>query len=276
MVRLLAFLVGLFFSGWLLVSGGFTIYEMINKPAVETVEHQFHKHPKHVSFAHDGVLGKYDKGQLQRGLKVYQEVCAACHSLGQVAFRDFEALGYDEGQIKALAKGWANPQKTFDPINGDRGERPNLPSDKLPTVFYAGEGVPPDLSLMAKARHNGPAYIYSLLTGYADPATYKNAEGKSLPEKDRPGPGLHFNPYFANLKLSMAAPLTGDGQVSFDDGTKSTKDQMAKDVSAFLAWSAEPKMESRKMAGWTSLIFLLIFTTLTWMSYKAIWADKKH
>jgi ubiquinol-cytochrome c reductase cytochrome c1 subunit len=276
MVRLLAFLVGLFFSGWLIVSAGFTAYEMVTDPAAETAEAKFHKHPKHVSFAHDGVLGKYDKGQLQRGLKVYQEVCAACHSLGLVSFRDFSAMGYDEGQLKTLAKAWANPQKTFDPKTGDRGERPNLISDKLPTVFYAGEGSPPDLSLMAKARHNGPAYIYSLLNGYADAATYKNEHGEALPKENRPGNGLYFNPYFANLNLSMAPPLTADGQVTFDDGTKATKDQMAKDVAAFLAWTAEPKMEARKTAGWAALVFLLIFTMLTWFSYKAIWADKKH
>jgi ubiquinol-cytochrome c reductase cytochrome c1 subunit len=275
MVRLLAFLVGLFFSGWLIVSAGFTAYEMITDPAAEAVEEQFHKHAEQVSFAHDGVFGKYDKAQLQRGLKVYQEVCAACHSLGQVSFRDFAALGYNEGQIKTLAKGWSTPQPTFDVKTGDRGERPNIASDRLPTVFYAGEGSPPDLSLITKARHNGSAYVYSLLIGYADPATHKNEKGESLPKANYPSAGLHFNPYFANLNLAMAPPLV-DGQVSYDDKTKSTKKQMAKDVSAFLTWTAEPKMEARKTAGWAALIFLLIFTGLTFLSYRSIWADKKH
>jgi ubiquinol-cytochrome c reductase cytochrome c1 subunit len=275
MVRLLAFLVGLFFSGWLLVSAGFTAYEMITEPAVETAEHKFHKHPDAVKFAHDGVFGKYDKAQLQRGLKVYQEVCAACHSLSLVSFRDFAALGYNEAEIKALAKGWATQAKTFDAKTGDRGERPNLASDKIPTVFYAGEGVPPDLSLITKARHNGPAYVYSLLMGYADPKTYKNEKGEKLPKDNQPGAGLHFNPYFPNLNLAMAAPITADNQVTYDDKTKATKKQMAMDVSAFLTWTAEPKMENRKTVGWAALLFLIIFTTLCYMSYQTIWADKK-
>lgn len=262
-------------AGWLLVSAGFTTYEMITEPAQPTLESEFHKHPKKVSFAHDGPFGKYDKQQLQRGLKVYQEVCAQCHSLGQVSFYDFAALGYNEAQIKALAKAWPVKAPTYDPKTGDRGERDNLASDRIPRVYYAGEGVPPDLSLITKARHNGPAYVYSLLTGYADPTTYKNEKGKLLPKEGQPTGALNFNPYFANLNLAMAAPLV-DGQVTFDDGRKATVDNMAKDVSAFLTWTAEPKMNERKAAGGAVLLFLLIFTALTWMSYKQVWADKKH
>jgi ubiquinol-cytochrome c reductase cytochrome c1 subunit len=275
MVRLGAFLIGLFMAGWLLVSAGFTTYEMITEPAQPTLESEFHKHPKKVSFAHDGPFGKYDNQQLQRGLKVYQEVCAQCHSLGQVSFYDFAALGYNEAQIKAIAKAWPVKAQTYDPKTGDRGERDNLASDRIPRVYYAGEGVPPDLSLITKARHNGPAYVYSLLTGYADPTTYKNEKGKLLPKEGQPTGALNFNPYFANLNLAMAAPLV-DGQVTFDDGRKATVDNMAKDVSAFLTWTAEPKMNERKTAGWAALVFLLIFTALTWMSYKQVWADKKH
>ena len=96
-----------------------------------------------------------------------------------------------------------------------------------------------------------------------------------MPKENRPGTGLHYNPYFANLNLAMAAPLTADGQVTYDDGTKATKDQMAKDVAAFLTWTAEPKMEARKTAGWAALIFLIIFTGLTYLSYRTIWADKR-
>jgi ubiquinol-cytochrome c reductase cytochrome c1 subunit len=282
MVRLGAILIGLFMAGWLLVSAGFTTYEMISDPAEETVEHQFHKHPEAVSFKHDGPFGKYDNAQLQRGFKVYQEVCAACHGLNQIAFRNLEEIGYNEDEVKAIAKAATVPS-----INADTGEpstRPGLATDTFPSP-YANEtaaraannnALPPDLSLITKARHNGPAYVYSLLTGYRDPKTYKNAEGKMLPKANQPGDALNFNPYFANLNIAMAPPIASDGQVTFDDKTKSTKKQMAKDVAAFLTWTAEPKMNQRKTAGWASLIFLLIFTGLTWLSYRQIWADKKH
>jgi ubiquinol-cytochrome c reductase cytochrome c1 subunit len=284
MVRIGAILVGLFMAGWLLVSAGFTTYEMVTVPAKPTVEHEFHLHPKKVAFAHDGPFGKYDNQQLQRGFKVYQEVCAACHSLNQIAFRNLEEIGYSEDEVKALAKNWATPVPSVDPTTGDPATRPGLLTDKIPSP-YANEtaaraannnALPPDLSLMTKARHNGPAYVYSLLTGYTDAVTYKNKEGKAVPKEAMPASGLHFNPYFANLNLAMAAPITADGQVSFDDGTKSTKSQMARDVAAFLTWTAEPKMNQRKTVGWAALIFLLIFTGLTWFSYKQIWADKKH
>ena len=277
MVRLIAGLVGLFFSGMLLISFVTGAYTAVTEPVTPTVESQFHKHPKKVSFAHDGPFGAYDKAQLQRGLKVYAEVCAACHSLNQVAFRNFEDLGYSEDEVKAIARGWKTEVPSINPETGEPATRPGLPSDKIPSP-YANEtaaraannnALPPDLSLMTKARHNGPAYVYSLLTGYA-------AVPANLPKENRPGTGLHYNPYFANLNLAMAPPLTGDDQVTFDDGTKATKDQMAKDVAAFLTWTAEPKMEARKTAGWASLIFLIIFTALCYLSYRTIWADKKH
>ncbi len=274
MVRLGAFLIGLFMAGWLMVSAGVTVFEMITEPAVETAEHKFHKHPKAVSFKHDGPFGKYDTAQLQRGYKVYAEVCAACHSLNQIAFRNLAEIGYNEDEVKAIAKAAQVPS-----INADTGEpatRPGIATDKLPSP-YANEtaaraannnALPPDLSLMTKARHNGPAYVYSLLTGYQKvPA--------DLPKENRPGQGLHYNPYFANLNIAMAAPLA-DGQVTFDDGSKNDLKSMAKDVSAFLTWTAEPKMTQRKATGWAALIFLIIFTGLTFLSYRQIWAGQKH
>ncbi|RDV06390.1 cytochrome c1 [Sphingorhabdus pulchriflava] len=284
MVRLIAGLVGLFFSGMLLISLVTGAYTAVTEPVPPTVESQFHKHPKKVSFAHDGPFGAYDKAQLQRGLKVYAEVCAACHSLKLVAFRNFEEIGYSEDEVKAIAKGWKTEVPTINPETGEPATRPGLPADKIPSPFANetaaraanNNALPPDLSLMTKARHNGTAYVYSLLMGYADANTYKNEDGKSVPKEVRPGTGLHFNPYFANLNLAMAAPITGDDQVTYDDGTKATKDQMAKDVAAFLTWTAEPKMEARKTAGWAALIFLIIFTGLCYLSYRTIWADKKH
>lgn len=277
MVRLIAFLAGLFFSGWLIVSAGFTTYEMITEPAQPTVESKYLKHPKPVSFAHDGPFGSYDKAQLQRGLKVFSEVCAACHSMKLVAFRDFEALGYNENEIKAIAKGWKTEVPSINPETGEAATRPAIASDKIPSPYpnevaaraANNNALPPDLSLIVKAREGGAPYIYSLLTGYAPvPA--------SLPKENRPGVGLHYNPYFAALNIAMAPPLTADDQVTYDDGTKATKEQMAKDVSAFLTWAAEPKMEARKTAGWAALIFLIIFTALTYLSYRTIWAGKKH
>jgi ubiquinol-cytochrome c reductase cytochrome c1 subunit len=277
MVRIIAFLAGLFFSGWLIVSAGFTGYEMITEPAQPTVESRFHKHPKPVSFSHDGPFGSFDKAQVQRGLKVFQEVCSACHSLKQVSFRDFEALGYNEDEIKAIAKGWPIEVPSVNPDTGEAATRKALPSDKIPSPFANevaaraanNNALPPDLSLIVKAREGGAPYIYSLLTGYEDPPA-------NLPEANRPGPGLNYNPYFHSLNIAMAAPITADDQVTFDDGTKATKSQIAKDVTAFLAWSAEPKLENRKQAGWAALLFLIVFTLLAYLSYRTIWAGKKH
>ena len=180
--------------------------------------------------------------------------------------------------MKAIAAGFTVPGT--DPNTGESAMVPGSPTDYFPKPFANdiaaraanNNAVPPDLSLMTKARHNGPAYVYSLLTGYRDqPAELL----KHFPEAKTP-PGLHYNPYFANLNLAMAPPLSGDGQVEYGDGTKSTVDQMAKDVAAFLIWTAEPTLEKRKQTGWAVPGFLLFATILGYMSYRNIWADKKH
>ena len=272
MVRPLAFLVGLFFAGMLAYSALRSGISMVTDPTPHTAEEEFHKHAKKVSFAHDGPLGKFDRAQAQRGFQVYKEVCAACHSLGQVSFRDLEGIGYSEGQIKTIATEWATKQPTFNATTLERGERDNLPSDKFPKVGYAAQGNPPDLSLITKARHGGEDYVYSLLTGYAEPDPELL---KKFPDS-APGDGLHHNPYFANLNLAMAQPLVADEQVAYAPGNpKATVDQMARDVSAFLTWTAEPKMEIRKQSGIAVMLFLLIFTWLAYLSYKNIWSDKK-
>ena len=280
MVRIGAFLVGLFFSGWLLVSFLTGAVSYVSEPPAATVEHEFHEHPKDVDFSFNGPLGHYDRQQLQRGFQVYKEVCSACHSLKFVAFRDLEALGYNEPEIKAIAKQWAIKTPDVDPATGEASTRDPVPADHFPKPFANNvaaaaannNAIPPDLSLMTKARHNGSAYVYSLLTGY------QQQPGKLLkefPEAKTPE-GLHYNPYFANLNLAMAPPLTAEGQVTYTDGTRPTVDQMAKDVSAFLAWTAEPKLENRHRAGLAVLFFLLIATGLAYMAYRNIWADKKH
>ena len=279
MVRLIGFLVGLGFVGVVLWSFLWGVVAYIQEPPVPTVEHEFHLHPKQVSWSFDGPVGKFDRAQLQRGFQVYKEVCSACHSLRLVAFRDLADLGYNEPEIKAIADQWAIEQPSINPETGEPATRKSIASDKFPAPFAnevaarAGNAgaLPPDLSLITKARHDGTNYVHSLVTGYqAQPAALL----KAFPDAKTPE-GLHYNPYFANLNLAMAPPLTADGQVTYADGTKATVDQMARDVSAFLTWTAEPKLENRKRAGVAVVGFLLILTVLAFLSYKNIWADKK-
>lgn len=266
MIRLVSILVGALFSLallWAFLTGAYTY---VTEPPAKTVEARFHKHPKELALASDGVFGKFDRQQLQRGYQVYSEVCAACHSLKHVAFRDLAALGYNEAEVKAIAA--KATVSAPDPLTGEVKDRPGLPADKFPPVVYAGLGHPPDLSLITKARHDGGPYLYSLLTGYQNPPA-------NLPKENLPGEGLHYNPYFANLNLAMPAPLVSEGQVTYGDGTKASVDQMAKDVSAFLVWTAEPKLEKRRQVGLWWLGFLLFATVLAYMSYRNIWAEKK-
>jgi len=279
MVRPIAFLVGLGFVGILLWSLLWGAVAYISEPPAPTAEHEFHLHPKEISFASDGPFGKFDRQQLQRGFQVYKEVCSACHSLHQVAFRDFKDLGFSEAEVKAIAKGWAIEVPSVNPDTGEPATRKGTPADKIPTP-YANEvaaraannnALPPDLSLMTKARHDGGAYVYSLLTGYQkQPAELL----KRFPDAKTPG-SLHYNPYFANLNIAMPPPLVADGQVTYADGTKATVPQMAQDVAAFLIWTAEPKLENRHATGLAVVIFLLIATTLAYLSYRNIWAGMK-
>jgi ubiquinol-cytochrome c reductase cytochrome c1 subunit len=227
----------------------------------------------------DGPFGTFDRQQLQRGLQVYKEVCAACHSLNLVSFRDIHQLGYNEAEVKAFAAQFENVS-SINPDTGEPALRKGIPSDKFPSPFANetaaraanNNALPPDLSLMAKAREGGPAYIYSLLTGYqAQPAELL----KEFPATKTPQ-GLHYNPYFANLNIAMAPPLTANGQVTYADGTPSTVDQMAKDVSAFLLWTAEPNLQGRHKSGWAVLLFLIIATVFGYLSYRNIWAEAKR
>ena len=214
MIRIFSFLAGLFFVAALLWSLALGAVSYITEPPHKTVEASFHEHPKHLSLASDGPMGKFDRQQLQRGFQVYSEVCANCHSLRYVAFRDLTALGYNEDEVKAIAAKAKTP--VYDPATGELKSRTALAADRFPPVVYAGQGTPPDLSLLTKARHGGAAYVYSLLTGYTNqPAELL----KKYPEAKTPN-GLYYNPYFANLNLSMPAPLTSEGQVTYSDGTK--------------------------------------------------------
>src|SRR5688572_5430095 len=233
MVRFLGFLVGLGFVGvaaWSLLWG---VIAYVKEPPAETVEHRFHHHARDISYSFDGPFGRFDRQQLQRGFQVYRDVCAGCHSLSLVAFRNLRELGYSEAEVRAIADQWPIQVPSINPETGEPATRKAIPADRFPNP-YANEvaaraannnALPPDLSLITKAREGGTAYIYSLLTGYQNPPAH-------LPAENRPGQGLHFNPYFANLNIAMPPPLTADGQVTYADGTAATRDQMARDVSA--------------------------------------------
>lgn len=282
MVRFIASLVGAAFVLVLGIALFGSVSGVITDPPAQTAEERFYRHPiEDVSFASDGMFGHYDRQQLQRGLQVYKEVCSACHSLRLVAFRDLAALGYEEGQIKAIAQQWAIEQPSINPETGEAATRKNVPSDRFPSP-YANEtaaraannnALPPDLSLMAKARHDGTHYIYSLIGhGYVpQPAALL----RDFPDAKTPA-GLYYNKYFPNLNIAMPPPLASEGQVQYSDGTRPTVDNMAKDVAAFLTWAAEPKLETRHAAGTGAVIFILIFCFLAWGSYQSVWRDVKH
>jgi ubiquinol-cytochrome c reductase cytochrome c1 subunit len=277
MYRLIAPVIGLFFALSVLaafVNGAIT---QITEPPQPTVESVFHKHPKELSLASDGWAGKFDREQVQRGYQVYKEVCKACHSLKYVAFRDLEQLGYTPEQVKAEAATWQ--VAGVDPNTGEANMRPALPTDYFPSPFANdiaaraanNNAIPPDLSLMAKARHEGPAYIYSLMTGYQNqPAELL----KQFPDA-KTAAGLHYNPYFANLNLAMPPPLA-DGTVTFADGAPNDLKSEAKDVAAFLVWTAEPTLEKRHQTGWPFVLFLIFATVLGYLAYRNVWAGKKH
>jgi ubiquinol-cytochrome c reductase cytochrome c1 subunit len=283
MVRIIGFLVGLAFAGVLLISLFVGVSEYVSSPPAPTPEEEFHLAPRPLHLASDGPFGHFDKKQLQRGLKVYTEVCSACHGLTHVAFRDLTQLGYNEAQVKNYA-GSGNYWKTEVPdINPDTGEastRKATPADHFPPPFpneiaaraANNNALPPDLSLITKAREGGAAYVHSLLTGYRNqPAELL----RKFPAAKTP-PNLHYNPYFANLNIAMPPPLTTDGQVTYDDGTKPTVEQMSTDVAAFLVWTAEPNLERRHSAGIAVVVFLLFGTILAFLAYKNVWAEAKR
>ncbi len=224
--------------------------------------------PKQVDWAFDGVFGRFDKPSVQRGFQVYKEVCSACHSLKRVAFRDLTKAGFSAAEVKSLA---ATYQVKDGPNDmGDMYERPGRPSDKIPGPYANdaaaraanGGGLPPDLSLIIKAREDGANYVYSLLTSY----------GQTPPEGHEMPQGTHYNPYFPGGAIKMPQPLHND-QVTYQDGTNGGLEQEAKDVVNFLQWAAEPEMEQRKHTGIHVIIFLSIMTAFFYVTKKRIWSD---
>ncbi|MEW5684847.1 MAG: cytochrome c1 [Pseudomonadota bacterium] len=252
---------------------------------------------KHLSWSFDGPFGKYDTAQLQRGYKVYREVCSACHSMELLSFRNLGEKGgpfydakypnpNDNPYVKSLAKDIQVPD--IDSETGDVIQRAAVPADRFPKPFpnaaaaaaANGGATPPDLSVIAKGRTGGPNYIYSLLTGYkTPPAGLKVLPGQnynvSMPG-DVSGAWSGDHKHVPPGGFLAMPPQLADGKVTFDDGTPSTVDNQAKDVAAFLMWAAEPKMMDRKAFGFGAMIYLLIFTVVLYFSYRRIWRNVAH
>lgn len=225
--------------------------------------------PPKKEWSFQGPTGTFDRSALQRGFQVYKEVCSACHGLKRVAFRNLAALGYKEGQIKAIASQY---QITDGPNDeGKMFERKGKPSDRIPSPYANDKmarasnngALPPDLSLMTKARKDGSNYLYALLTGYTAPP-----KGMTVSE------GMHYNAYYPGHQIAMAAPLI-EGGVTYGDGTKATVSQMAYDVTTFLSWAAEPELERRKQTGYQVLLYLGVFTILMYLTMRRVWRDVK-
>jgi len=218
---------------------------------------------------HSGAMAAYDAASIRRGHQVYTQVCAACHSVHQLCFRNLVGVAYTEAEVKAIA---AEVEVVDGPDDtGEMFERPGKLSDKMPNPHaneeaarYANGGAyPPDLSLITKARHNGQNYVFALLLGYREPPA-----GVSVRE------GLHYNPYFPGGAIAMPKMLA-DGGVEYDDGTPATEAQQAKDVTTFLAWAAEPEADERKLMG-LKFIFVLLLVTAQATFYKRWkWAPLK-
>ena len=229
------------------------------------------KHPAAIDWSFNGLFGTYDRNALRRGYQVYVEVCAACHSMNQIAFRNLSQPGgpeFSEAEVKALAKQYIVEDGPDD--YGDMFERDALPKDKFPSPYpnenaaraANGGAYPPDLSLITKARGGGPDYIHALLSGYED-----------APEGVEMRAGLYYNPYMPGGKIAMPIPLM-DELVEYSDGTEATVEQMSLDVTHFLNWAAEPELEQRKRTGFMVLIYLTIFAGLMYFSMRKIWADQ--
>jgi len=254
--------------------------------------------PMAVHWSFESPFAMYDQAQLQRGYKVYREVCAACHSMSMVAFRNLGDKGgpfwnpkYPNPNENPVVKAIAADYQIAD-IDSDTGEaikRPGTSADYFPNPFANpvaaraanGGALPPDMSLLVKAREGGPAYIYSIVTGDLTTAPH----GLTVPA------GKYYDPYMAGDMspywkgdpnkipvggfIAMPPPLTA-GKVTFDDGTPSTLAQEAKDVAAFLEWAADPKMEERKQVGTAAMIFLLLFSGLLYLTYRGVWRNVGH
>ena len=216
-----------------------------------------------------GLFGKFDRAALQRGYQVYTEVCSSCHSMKYLSYRNLAQKGgpeFTEAQAKAIAASFE--VKDGPNADGDMFTRPGRLSDKFVMPYdnvkvaqaANGGAYPPDMSVLVKARGGGVDYIYSLLQGYEEAPV-----GVTLDD------GVYYNKYMYGNKIRMAAPLS-DGLVEYGDGTNATVEQMSKDVTTFLMWSAEPHLESRHQMGFKAIVYLIILTVLVYFSMKRIWS----
>ena len=227
-------------------------------------------HAPEQHWSHSGLFGTFDRGALRRGFQVYKNVCAGCHGLRLVAYRNLMDIGFSEDEVKAIA---AEVEVQDGPNDdGEMFDRPGKPSDRFKSPFANDNAarasnngaLPPDLSLIVKARLGGADYIYGVMTGYKEaPADVK------VPE------GMQYNEFFPGRLIAMPSPLQEDG-IEFADGTKASIDQQAKDVTTFLAWAAEPELEVRKRMGVKTILFLLLLTGLFYVLKRRIWADVRH
>src|SRR6266566_8653083 len=227
-------------------------------------------HPPHQQWSFNGVFGTYDRAALQRGFQVYKEVCAACHAVKHLAFRDLAEIGYSEDEVKGIA---AQVQVTDGPNDsGEMFQRPGRASDPIPGPFAndqaaraANNGaLPPDLSLLTKARESGPDYVYAILTGFKD-----------APGGFKMNPNMYYDEYFAGHQIAMPPPLNPD-QVKYADGTPGTVPQMAHDVVSFLSWAAEPSLDERHRMGFKVFLFLIIATGVFYAAKRKIWSRVDH
>jgi cytochrome c1 len=214
-------------------------------------------------------FGTYDNAQLQRGFKVYQRVCANCHAMRLMSYRNLGEPGGPQFSPKAVEILASQVQVTDGPNEkGEMFQRPGWPSDRFRSPFAneqaaraANNGaLPPDLSVIAKARPGGPDYIYALLTGYVPP-----------PQGFKVAEGMHYNAAFPGHQIAMIPPLS-DGLIPYTDGTKADVDNYARDVAAFLMWAAEPKLEERHSVGARIMIFLIVFLVIMYLAKRVVWA----
>ena len=223
--------------------------------------------PIALSWPHDGIFGAFDRAAAQRGFQVYREVCSACHGLTYVAFRNLADLGFGEEEVRALAAEYTVTDGPDD--TGEIFERPAVPADPIPPPYpnpqaaraANGGALPPELSLITKARADGTDYVYSLLVGYEEPPADIEAPA-----------GMYYNAYFPGHWIAMPPPLQ-EGIVSYADGTEATVPQMAADVTTFLTWAGEPTLEQRKQSGLKVMLFLIVFTGLCYATMRKVWAD---